>query len=779
MQASLDSIEAEFPTLDRRLAVFDREMRRRHGVWTHDEAVPVEVIISQFTTHGAFTDDGRVVLPLHGPDSPDPTGEYVVVLGDHVVPCVVYYDFGKGGLARIPLEEFGRTYPARRIRFWHPDRAAGTSPGAVAPDAGDGAAGAPIGEVDLGDVAPVTDDAAGNGDGPASTVAPTAGVGAGDAPDDGDAVVDELRAFLNRERAAERDEARRQFRTLGPERYADVAGGIPELVSAGIHVDDFGQQVVRLRVPGELVDGPVDLPDEFGIHPGSEVVVDVRGSDEWFPVEAEVLGVEGRQLDLGVYWNRLDTSPPESAFEHEGNERRFAVGELLNPVPYDREQAAIEALAEDDRKRGIVTGETTLGFEPSLDVPVNEHRLNKHQYRAAMHALRAEDVYCIHGPPGTGKTRTLVEIVRAAAGEGKRVLACAHSNQAIDNLLVGDSTDERTDRSSLHAFAREDEFTVARAGSNTGNELVEREYVGNDRYQSDVVCTTTNAAHRFGENIFDYAVVDEASQATIPATLVPMTRAKRTILAGDHRQLPPYHSAESHDDEQFEISLFEHVLDGYGEDVVTTLETQYRMNREIAAFPNERFYGGRLGHGSKNRNWTVAGLPPLKAYHVEGEEARTPGSSYYNDAEVAAVVEEVSGLVEAGIPPDSIGVIAPYSGQVGKIRGGLIDVVPDEGHGDVEVATVDSFQGSERDVVVISFVRSNPEGHSGFLTFPTEGPRRLNVALTRARKRGVLVGNFDTLRTRAPDRDPDESSHDCFQALYEFLRDRGVLVTDA
>ena len=93
----------------------------------------------------------------------------------------------------------------------------------------------------------------------------------------------------------------------------------------------------------------------------------------------------------------------------------------------------------------------------------------------------------------------------------------------------------------------------------------------------------------------------------------------------------------------------------------------------------------------------------------------------------------------------------------------------------MKVATVDAFQGSERDAIVVSFVRSNPEGHSGFLTLPNEGPRRLNVALTRARKRCVLVGDFDTLRTRAPGTDPSESAADVYKRLYEHLKETGTL----
>ena len=246
------------------------------------------------------------------------------------------------------------------------------------------------------------------------------------------------------------------------------------------------------------------------------------------------------------------------------------------------------------------------------------------------------------------------------------------------------------------------------------------------------------------------------------------------MLAGDHRQLPPYYAGEGEAEEAMVESLFDHLLALYGDDVAATLKTQYRMHEAIAAFPNAEFYDGDLTHGQRNRTWSIAPLAPLAAVHVEGTEERSPANSYYNEAEAAVVGEEVARLLDVGVTPDDVGVITPYSGQIGKIRAALARL-DHHGAGRVKVATVDAFQGSEREAIVVSFVRSNSEGHSGFLTFPNEGPRRLNVALTRARKRCVLVGNFDTLRTRAPGTDPEDSAADVYQRLYEHLEETGSL----
>lgn len=749
MQESMDTLVETFSQLDRRPAVFDREIRQQLGLWTLDDPIPIEEIVGAFKQHGAFTQDGtKVLVPLHEQDSAELTGEFLVYRPDQLVPCMVYYEFSKEKLMRIPFEEFASTYPAWRLRFWHPE---------YTPDA------TPSYQLDALDISDEMSDTT-----PEPATDPSEGV------EPADDIVASLRSFVEREREAERDDARNRFDRLSPTEFQRTAGGIPELVPAGIAIDDYGQQSINLRIPSEHVDGPVDITDEYGIYPGSEVLVGTLDEQPGFPVEAEVLDIEGRELSLGPYWNRNRASGPnEAAFELDSG-NRYTVGELLNPVPFQRELDAINIIESDDSKRSVLSGDASLSFDSSLDVTVDKSTLNNDQYQAAMRALRANDVYCIHGPPGTGKTRTLIEIIKMACADGQRVLACAHSNQAVDNLLVGDSTPDSPDESSLHAAVENGDLTAARVGGNSTNTLVEEQYSTADRYQSDVVCATMSGAHTFGENIFDIAVIDEATQATTPSTMIPYSRAKQVVLAGDHKQLPPYHSSERSDDEEMDISLFEHLLGCYGDDIVTTLRTQYRMNQEIAGFPNQEFYDGQLTHGPRNRIWSLSTFFPLEAYDVDGDEQKTPSNSLYNDAEIDVVLAELTELLEKEVQPEAIGVITPYAGQASKIRGKLATLDAPDLRERILVDTVDSFQGSERDVIIISFVRSNPQGWAGFLEFPNEGPRRLNVALTRAKKRCVLVGNFDTLRTRAPDKKPHQSAADVYQRLYEYLEANGA-----
>lgn len=802
-----DRVDEAFDPDAARPAVFHRRRRTALDVWRLDQEVPVADAVERFRgTDGFETDDGTVVVPIHEPETTETTGEYLLYEPDN--DAFVFYDAGRGGLVRLPREAAARTYPGWRVRLWAetdatpggaeraaadptsttpaPDAAtggdddsahaaadgpvangAGTAPG---PGPGDGAAGPPaVRDRDTtdGDVAALYEEVFSGG----STVA-------AEGEERDEEFFEELRLFVEREREAARTAARQRFRSIEPGEYHATFGGIPAAETRGKDVDQYGQQVVVFDVAREeLPPGGATVTEAFGIHGGSEVILAPVGGGDGFPVEGEVLSVAERRLEVGVYWDRTDAKGRVEAALTADTDRRFRIGELVNPVPYDRRLDGIDAVAGSERKRRVVTGAADLAFAPEAAVTVPDAQLDGHQADAVRSALAAEDVYCIHGPPGTGKTRTLRRLVTATVADHGRVLACAHSNQAVDNLLVGESTADNPDGDSLHRAALDGDLDldIARAGDNSENPVVQEHYDDADVWQADVVGATTSAAHQFADDEFDLVVVDEATQATIPATLIPLAKASTAILAGDHRQLPPYHSTETSDEEDLEPSLFEHLLTTYGADVATMLRTQYRMHEAIAAFPNRAFYGGDLDHGGANRDWTIGDRPAVEGVQVDGEERATPADSYCNEQEAKAVGREVSNLLFAGVQPDDIGVITAYSGQIGKIRSRLQDLTDLASVDRVAVDTVDSFQGSQREAVVVSFVRANPAGHTGFLTFPEEGPRRLNVALTRARKRLVLVGDWETLGTRAPNRDAPDSCADLYADLEQFLRNRGAI----
>lgn len=806
MTDAFAAIERAFSQLPQRPAVFDCAVREQANCWWLQTPVPVEEVVEAFAAYDSFARNGRIRVPIHEADSAELTGEYLYYDGENVV----FYDFSADGFRRMSLEQFRYSYPAWRVRYW----VAGTNPDAVpsylaetgATLSGDSTASI-FSTNSSNDNDAVTDaiEAAG-------AVATEGGTGDGDSTS-GSAFFEELRSFVEREREAERNQKRNAYESMKQRAFFEEYGGVQSVSPMGREVNDYGEQIINLRVhDGEdLVDsldagdaadvesladtavvdddkrtedgtdgsdseGRMDIPDEYGLYPGMEVFIDRIDDPTGFPVEAELFDVSGSTLQIGVYWDSSDEKgAAESAFGEESG-AEFVVGELLNPVTFDRKVDAISTIENDDRKRGFVTGDRTLDVTETSYSHVGADDLNPSQQTAARAALRANDVYCIHGPPGTGKTRTLTAIMRAAVDENLRVLACAHSNQAVDNLLVGSSSPSRADPRSIHADAVEGEVKLARAGNNSGNDVVADRYVGADTWQADVVGATTSAASTLADDMFDIVLVDEATQATIPSTLIAMTKADRTILAGDHKQLPPYHAGERDDAEGTEFSLFEHLLEQYGEETVaTTLSTQYRMHEAIAAFPNAAFYEDRLVHGQRNRTWTIGSLDPLVALDVDGEEGRTSMGSYYNRPEATRVVEEVERLLEHGVVADDIGVITPYTGQVAIVRADLFDAVGESTAERVKIDTVDSFQGGEREAVVVSFVRSNEEGNIGFLDFPLEGPRRLNVALTRAQKRLVLIGDWDTL---AAGKDEAESASRYYGALKEHLTSTGVLRSD-
>jgi hypothetical protein len=692
--------------------------------------------------------DGYAV-PLHEPDRPTVTDEYVLWRPES--GQLGWFDaaFGIDGNVRfVHAADAAATTLGDRLRCWHPD----STPEAVDP----------LAEFEL----PRTEVEAEN---PLSF-------------DEREAFFEDLHDFVDAERDAELAANRAQHRD------SDVDALVRRGVATGPFVplgrvsrpDDVGR--FQFQLPADGGDAgfgaegeAADLVDDADVYPDSVFLVDVRDDAAAFPVTVRTTRVQGPTLTVKADPS-CDLPPSRVETLLTDDDREFWFTHLLNPVPFDRRTDAIEHVAGHDDKRALLRGARPARFAADqLSVPSVDLSLNEYQQRALKWADDAEDCLCIHGPPGTGKTRTLTAYVLHAIWHGDSVLVTAHSNQAVDNLLVGDSTPDEPDPGSLHAAASDGDLSIARVGHNSKNPVVQREYGTASVAEADVVAATTSGAAQFDTDHFDVAVVDEATQASRPATAIVVDCAEKLVLSGDHRQLPPYAANEGDSDEAPHASLFEHLLDTYGEDISVLLRRQYRMHEAIAAFPDDAFYDGRLETAERNRDWRLPGLGPLVGVDVAGGEQLDRGrNSFYNPREVDVVVDEVRRLADAGVEPADVGVIAAYSAQVERIRSRLADA-EFQGVGGVTVDTVDSFQGGEREAVVVSFVRSNEAGRSGFLEFPAEGPRRLNVALTRARKRLVLVGDWETLGAVSPDRSPEESCADVYAALAHDLDAAGRL----
>ena len=690
----------------------------------------------------ASSRDGYVI-PLFAEDEPVPTSEYVIFRPDK--GHIGWFDSGLGisGTERFAdCERMNDSVIGHRLRFWIDENR----------DI----------EIDFDESAL-----------PSDQIRSTDRLNTGERR----AFFDELKDFVRSEKKAQRDQNWEQYEELDLEeaiRRNRVSG--PFVHISKTRDDDGPAYLYQLAADKDEKQDPeeVDLRGDEGLFPGNRCIVDIDSESQQFPVEAEILSVSDPQITVQPVWSTVENSEVVKKLL-DSDETEVWLHELLNPVPFDRRLDAIAQVENDTGKRNLLTGSRPVRFSVNkYALPRPEIELNEYQRLALIWADSADDVVCIHGPPGTGKTRTLTAYVEYAASQGESVLVTAHSNQAVDNLLVGDSTLGSPEEGTLHAMAQDDDsdFSIARVGNNSRNRVVQNYYMNQSASGADVVAATTSGTAKFDKDTFDVAVVDEATQASRPATAIVLNSAKKIVLAGDHKQLPPYCADETMKEEETHISLFEYLLKRYHDEISVLLQKQYRMNEEIAAFPNEAFYDGRLETADQNRGWTVTDLKPLMGVDIDGREKRQQyGNSYYNPDEAEAVAKQVKLLVQNDVAPEDIGVISAYSGQVREIinRVNQLDI---ENPRTVSVDTVDAFQGGEREAIIVSFVRSNDGGHSGFLEFPDEGPRRLNVALTRARKRLVLVGNWDTLATRAPHRSSKQSCAGLYEDLAAHIRSR-------
>nr|WP_244531576.1 ATP-binding protein [Halogranum amylolyticum] len=232
------------------------------------------------------------------------------------------------------------------------------------------------------------------------------------------------------------------------------------------------------------------------------------------------------------------------------------------------------------------------------------------------------------------------------------------------------------------------------------------------------------------------------------------------MLAGDHRQLPPFSATEEPPESGYGLSLFEHLYaeGGVYEGVGLQLKTQYRMHRDIAAFPNRRFYDRTLRNGKRIE--PLPNKPAIEGYNIGGP-VDVVEHSYANETEGRMVVHLITDLLE-DVPAAEIGIITPYAAQVRLLRRMLSEHVAVAS--DISVDTIDSFQGSEKTAILISLVRSNSDGDIGFLGRSEDGPRRLNVALTRAQRYCAVVGDFHTLRYENNDK-----CTDLYQDFYDYF----------
>ena len=470
-----------------------------------------------------------------------------------------------------------------------------------------------------------------------------------------------------------------------------------------------------------------------------------------------------------------------------------------------------------------------FSFEP-MKIPW----LNPTQERAVNEVLWAKDVAIVHGPPGTGKTTTLVEAINETLMRESQVLVCAQSNMAVDwiseklvdrgiNVLrIGNPTrvnDKMLGFTYERRFESHADYPQLWAIRKAIRELRKNRKKGSENYHQKmdrlksraaeielrinaelfgearvIACTLVGSAHHLLEGMkFGTLFIDEAAQALEAACWIPMKRASRVILAGDHCQLPPTVKSIAALRAGLGKTLMERIAENKPE-VVTLLKIQYRMNDEIMRFSSDWFYGGKVESAPQIKYRSVLDYDhPItwidtsneeNQITIEGEDApedsasassaanqnsdlnfkeQFVGESFgrINKAEaeltLLTLAEYFTKISKRRVLEERIdvGIISPYRAQVQYLKKLIKKYEFFKPYRRlISVNTVDGFQGQERDVILISLVRSNDEGQIGFL----KDLRRMNVAMTRARMKLIILGNKDTM-----------TKHPFYKKLWEYV----------
>jgi len=469
----------------------------------------------------------------------------------------------------------------------------------------------------------------------------------------------------------------------------------------------------------------------------------------------------------------------------------FSVEFCWKSTTYDRMQSAMKTFAVDETSVSGYLYHRLLGHEvepqtirctlPQRFSAPGLPELN-HSQVAAVKSVLQQPLSVIQGPPGTGKTVTSACIVYHLARMGQgQVLVTAPSNVAVDHLAekihktglkvvrlcsksreaLGSSVEHLTlhhqvihlDTADKSEFRKLQQLKMELGELSTQDEkkyrLLKRQTEREVLMAADVITTTCVGAGdpRLAGVRFTKVLVDECTQAAEPECLIPIVMgAKQLVLVGDHCQLGPVVMCKKAARAGLSQSLFERMMHNGVKPV--RLNVQYRMHPVLSEFPSNTFYEGTLQNGltaddrempSVDFPWPIASKPMMFYISLGSEEISASGTSYLNRTEAANVEKIITRFLKGGATPDQIGVVTPYEGQRAFIvqymqrNGGLRKQL----YSEIEVASVDAFQGREKDYIVLSCVRSNEGKSIGFLS----DPRRLNVALTRAKYGCVVLGN--------------------------------------
>ena len=631
-----------------------------------------------------------------------------------------------------------------------------------------------------------------------------------------------LITLINYERDAEIDLMTREISTMSGQKREELGRAINKVKGKSLG-KELGLQIVQFG-RSEVIDTEISVGDMVLVSTDNPLRSDLTGT---------VTEKGARFIKVA-----FDKRVPKWAIK-----KKVRLDLYANDITFRR--------MEDNLNHLSLKGKNALEYilnernpKKNRDVPYIayiDENLNDSQKEAIENALSCENFFLIHGPFGTGKTRTLVELISQETRQGHKVLATAESNAAVDNILerlmdnkkltltrlghpqrvskhnitqtlaykaenhklnkkikkIHKKIDNMIEKRKVHTkptpqyrrgYGDYDILHMASKGKGgrgissdkmksmakwieinqeideAHDEIkrIENRMIKDIIDSSDVILATnsSSALEAIARVKFDVAIIDEASQATIPSVLIPIAKAHRFILAGDHKQLPP--TIISDRAGALSKTLFEELIRMYPFKS-QLLDIQYRMNSLLMKFPNEEFYNNGLKSDSSVDDINIRDI--LDSHQDEEallfidtsnildnrERHLKDSKSIVNEIEAEIAIKIADDYLNDGVDEEDIGIISPYADQVKIIQ----ENTP------IEVKTVDGFQGREKEIIIISTVRSNDNGNIGFLS----DLRRLNVAITRAKRKLIIIGNIDTLITNPT-----------YERLIKFCEEENLLV---
>ncbi|MBI5239963.1 MAG: AAA family ATPase [Elusimicrobia bacterium] len=598
----------------------------------------------------------------------------------------------------------------------------------------------------------------------------------------------ELLRLLEMERLAEKEENLRELKRFPLATREALGKTVTGLVIDEVSTGMGGMPLLALsRQPkGE------DLAPFHAMSAGDNALLT-------FPAGSQPEDCEGTLYKVDEYRAVIALNGPEPAQLGRGV---CQVDKLGSDATYRRMKKALATAADARKNRTAVLREIFLGeAQPdrrrARKLRLFNEALNEFQQEAVKRCLAASDAALVHGPPGTGKTTVLVEIIRQAAAAGERVLATAPSNIAVDNILeklqgsglrlvrLGHParTLESLRHANLAALVEEDpsygevqeldawrERLVKRRSRFGRGQLGYEERQERDReiaklwrqardIEADimrriiagaqvVLSTHGGLARGLVKGGFDLVALDEASQATEPLSWIPLTMGDRAVFAGDSMQLPPTIYSKEAAEQGLATTLFDRLKGLLPGTLQSLLRVQYRMHEDIMRFSSDQFYDGKLIAHESVAAHTAAELPNVEATDLTStpltfvDTAGAGHSESWNEllesrenrGEAELALRLLEKVLASGIDPRQVALITPYVAQVKLLKS--LSRIPG-----LEIGSVDGFQGREKEVTIVSLVRNNEAGEVGFLS----DIRRMNVAMTRARRLLIVIGDSVTI----------------------------------